>query len=373
LIAHVIYRLDYGGLENGLVNLINGLPAGRFRHAIVCIRDYTDFRRRVGFDVDVRRLDKRDGQDWNLYARLWRAFRELRPDIVHTRNLAALEAQLPALFAGVRRRIHGEHGRDVHDLDNTRTKYRWMRRAVSPLVHHYTAVSRELTDYLVAEVGIAERKVTRICNGVDGGRFAPGASDRSCLRGAPFDGRGRFIVGTIGRMQPVKDQLTLARAFMRLVGSTERGAERLGLVLIGDGPLREQVGSELARAGMAGLAWLPGARSDTPELLRAFDVFVLPSLAEGISNTILEAMATGLPVVATNVGGNAELVRDGVNGTLVPRSDPAAMASAIERYRADPARAAAHGKASRERVEEEFDLPQMIERYRELYERVLAH
>src|SRR5262245_26906963 len=111
LVAHVIYRLDVGGLENGVVNLINSMPTDQFRHAIVCLAGYSEFYRRIERrDVPVFNLDKSPGNSPRMHWDLWRLFRRLRPRIVHTRNLAALEAQLPAALAGVPVRIHGEHG-----------------------------------------------------------------------------------------------------------------------------------------------------------------------------------------------------------------------------------------------------------------------
>ena len=112
LIAHVIYRFGIGGLENGLVNLINNMPAGRYRHAIICLTDYTDFRNRLkSQDIPVIAVHKRDGKDFSAYVRLWKIFRKLRPDFVHTRNLGTVDVAIPAALAGVRYRIHGEHGR----------------------------------------------------------------------------------------------------------------------------------------------------------------------------------------------------------------------------------------------------------------------
>ena len=166
LVVHVIHRLQVGGLENGLANLINSMPPGRYRHAVVALTDHTAFRSRLPAHVPVYDLHKRPGQDPGLYLRLWRLFRKLRPDIVHTRNLSALEAQIAAALAGVPARVHGEHGRDVHDLDNTRRRYRWLRRGISPVVQAYIPLSRELERYLVNEVGIPAGKVTRcFCSG----------------------------------------------------------------------------------------------------------------------------------------------------------------------------------------------------------------
>jgi glycosyltransferase involved in cell wall biosynthesis len=146
---------------------------------------------------------------------------------------------------------------------------------------------------------------------------------------------------------------------------------RLRLVIVGDGALRAEIESLLAGAGIRDLAWLAGARDDVPELLRSLDLFVLPSRAEGISNTILEAMACGLPVVATAVGGNAELVVDGETGRLVPAGDPAALAAAIRAYLDDPGLLDAHGAAGRRRVEERFDLDAMVAAYLAVYDAVL--
>lgn len=372
LICHVVYRLDYGGLENGLVNLINHLPASDWTHVIICLAGHSDFRRRLRPDVAVIDCLKREGHDLLLLGRLWRLLRRLRPDILHTRNLASLEAQLPGALAGVTVRVHGEHGHDVHDLDNQRRRYRWLRRAFRPLISRYVTVSQVLEDYLAHEVGVTRDRIRRICNGVDTGRFRPRREGaRELLRAAPFAAEGRLIIGTIGRMQAVKDQPLLARAFVELLRREPDRRARLALVMIGDGPLRDQVRGILSEAGAADLAWLPGTRDDTPALLNAFDLFVLPSLAEGISNTVLEAMASALPVIATDVGGNPELVIAGRTGRLVPRANAVALADAIEGYLDEPGLLAAHGAAARQRAEEAFSLDVMVRQYERLYTELL--
>lgn len=368
LICHLVYRLDYGGLENGIVNLINTLPPERWRHKIVCLAGHSDFSQRLRGDVEILDCPKQPGQDPGLYLRLWRLFRAMKPAVVHTRNLSTLEAQAAAWAAGVRVRIHGEHGHDVHDLDNRKRRYRVMRRVLAPLVTQFITVSRLLEHYLAADVHVRPSKITRICNGVDTVRFQPRRDpERPVLAAAPFDAHGRLVFGTIGRMQAVKDQPTLARAFVALLRARPELRARVALVMIGDGPLREQVRAILDEAGCADLAWLPGTRGDTPELLNAFDVFALPSLGEGISNTILEAMATGLPVIATEVGGNPELVLPGITGTLVPRGDPAAMAAALAAYVEDPERVGAQGAQARERACRDLSLAHMVEQYDRVY------
>jgi glycosyltransferase involved in cell wall biosynthesis len=173
-------------------------------------------------------------------------------------------------------------------------------------------------------------------------------------------------------MQTVKDQTTLARAFIRALVMAPELKETLRLVMIGDGPLKEQAQVLLQQAGVSDLAWMPGERNDVPAILRGLDCFVLPSLAEGISNTILEAMATGLPVIATDVGGNGELVSAGQTGKLVPAGDVEAMARSIVEYACDQEQARRAGQAGRVAVEGRFSLAAMVRQYQGLYDRLLT-
>lgn len=374
LIMHLLFSFDVGGLENGVVNLINRMPADRFRHAVVALTACADdFCKRVQRgDVQFLSLHKPPGHGIKLYPRLYRLFRTHRPAVVHTRNLAALEAIVPAWAAGVPVRVHGEHGWDVSDPHGSRRKFQVLRRAYSPFVQRYVALSGQIERYLVDRVGIPAQRVERICNGVDTERFQPGAAaGRAPLAGSPFNDTDAIVVGTVGRLQAVKDQLNLVRA---LAVARERGGAtgaKLRLAIAGDGPLRPAVEEEIRRHRLSDAVWLAGERRDIPEVMRGFDVFALPSKAEGISNTILEAMSTGLPVVATAVGGNAELVSESKTGALVPAEDPAAMADALLCYASDAALQHRHGQAGRLKVEQSFSLAGMVARYTDLYERLL--
>jgi sugar transferase (PEP-CTERM/EpsH1 system associated) len=369
LIAHIIYRLGTGGLENGLVNLINNLPADRYRHAVICLTDYSGFRDRIRRrDVPVVALHKREGLHPVLFKPLWKQLRAMRPDVVHTRNLATLEAQIPAYFLGVPHRVHGEHGRDVFDLHGDNRTYNLLRRLIRPLVQRYITVSRDLETWLQQTVGVPSRRVSQIYNGVDTALFRPRIGERAGLGTPGFAARGTVVIGTVGRMAAVKDHMTLVKAFLRML-ETEPGArDRLRLVIIGDGPLREQVLAVLGDAGAASCAWIPGDRDDVPALLQAMDIFVLPSLGEGISNTLLEAMSSGLPVVATRVGGNPELVDEGITGRLVAPGDPSALADALGEYVRNAGLRAAHGAAARRRAEDRFSLTAMVQGYGRVYD-----
>jgi sugar transferase (PEP-CTERM/EpsH1 system associated) len=374
LILHVVFRFAVGGLENGVVNLINRMPRDRWRHGVIALTEIAaGFRERVQRDdVHYVALGKPAGHGVRVYPQLLRLFRELRPAIVHTRNLAALEAVVPAWAARVPVRIHGEHGRDVSDLDGTNRRYRWVRKLYRPFVHHYVALSRDLEKYLIERVGVAADRVEHIYNGVDSERFRPRAGARAAIEGSPFNDPALFVAGTVGRLEAVKDQTNLAHAFVRALAMSPQAARRLRLVLVGDGPLRGEIESILRTARAESLVWFAGERNDVPELLRGFDCFVLPSLAEGISNTLLEAMASGLPVIATRVGANADLMEDGLSGKLVPRADPGALAREMLAYLADPAAARRHGRAGRQIVERRFSLERMVGDYEALYRRLLA-
>ncbi len=372
LIAHVVYSFDIGGLENGVVNLINHMPYETYRHVVISLTDITDFRKRiVRDDVEFVALHKPPGHALWLYPRLFKLFRRLRPAIVHSRNLGALEIVVPAWAAGVPVRIHGEHGRDIGDLDGSSKKYQWVRRIYRPFVTYYIALSRDLEDYLIGKVGIPRCRVAQIYNGVDAHRFHPAGMHRPSIADCPFSDPSYWLVGSVGRMQTVKDQTTLARAFIRALELSPELKESLRLVMIGDGPLREKSQLLLKQAGCDESAWLPGERNDVSEILRGLDCFVLPSLAEGVSNTILEAMASGLPVIATNVGGNSELIDAGQSGELVPVSDVEAMAQSIVAYARDRARARSVGQVGRAAVERHYSLTAMVQQYQGLYDRVL--
>jgi sugar transferase (PEP-CTERM/EpsH1 system associated) len=374
LIVHVVYRFGVGGLENGIVNLVNRMPVHRWRHAIVSLTDISaEFARRIErSDVGFVALRKRPGHLVRDYPRLYRLFKELAPAVVHTRNLAALEAVVPAWAAGVPVRVHGEHGWDMQDPAGKRRRYRQLRRIYRPFVSRYVALSHHLEDYLEEHVGIPPERISQIYNGVETERFKPSRTGRTAIPGCPFVEPGSWLVGTVGRMEGIKDPLNLAHAFVRIQALHPAAAAHLRLIFVGDGAMRDEVRQVLERAGVQDRVWFAGERVDVPEIMRGLDCFVLPSLAEGVSNTILESMASGLPVVATRVGGNSELIESGMTGVLVPPANSDALAHAILGYFEDRTMARRHGKAAYRAVESRFSLDRMVADYASVYERELA-
>jgi sugar transferase (PEP-CTERM/EpsH1 system associated) len=374
LVAHIIYALSTGGLENGLVNLINRSPADRYRHVIICLTTADEFARRItAEDVQVIELHMREGHDLRAYWRLRKILRTLRPDIIHSRNMAALESQLCSLGLSRVKRVHGEHRREINDLDGRNRKYLLLRKIMRIFIHRYIAVSRDLAGWLTSTVGVAQQNVRQIYNGVDHHRFAPQNVKPLALLPACWQGQdGIFIVGTVGRLTPVKDQQLLLRAVARLRRDSAGLGSRVRVLIVGDGPLRAELSALVEELALREAVWLTGDRDDVPSLLQAMDVFVLPSLGEGISNTVLEAMASGLPVIATAVGGNVELVEQGFNGCLVPVGDDEALANALVLLLQDDEERARQGANARQRVCQQFDWDRAVQGYLDVYDDLMG-
>ncbi len=364
-VTHVIFRLDYGGLENGLVNLVNRMPADRYRHSIVCLAGYgAEFRRRIRRDdVEIVSLDKQPGKDPAAYARMWRILRRLRPTIVHTRNLGTVDMQWVAAAAGVPRRVHGEHGWEASDPCGRNPRSLRIRRACRPVIHRYVPMSQDIARWLETDVGVASERIRQAYSGVDTIRFQP-----ALARGTAEHSTRGIRIGTMGRLDPVKNHASLLRALRAILDRRPDLEPRLRLIIVGDGPLRTSLEAQARTLGLAGHVEFMGTRDDTPEIMRTLDVFVLPSLNEGISNTILEAMASSLPVIAARVGGNPELVVDGVTGLLYEADAQEGLERGLLHYLDDPARRRLHGQAGRERVLASFGLDAMVQRYMDIYD-----
>ena len=354
-VMHVVYTLRTGGMEMGVVKLVNGLDRARVRSSICSTTPAGEIKALVDPEVPVFELSRRAGNDVQIVGELYRLFRRERPHVVHTHAWGTLlEGLVAARLARVPIVIHGEHG-----TLQLRTHQRWLQRLGWGAADRLLSVSSRLAERMTASTGFPLHRITTIRNGVNLDRFrlADPVAARHAL-GLPERGP---LVGTVGRLVPVKDQVTLVDAVAELRKSGSEGT----LVIAGDGPERAAL---QARASAHGVDLrLLGYRPDVEQVLAALDVFVLSSVSEGLSNTILEAMAAGRAVVATRVGGADEMIEDGVTGVLVPPSDSHALAAALRRVLAAGDAGAAMGVAARQRVEAEFTLAGMMDRYEQLY------
>ena len=363
-VAQVIPSLQVGGLQKVVVRLVDRFR-GRMDHLVLTPAGDGPLRPRFGPGVDVIALAERPGSPKLNALRMARVFRAWRPDVVHTRNWTCIDAILGARLARVPVVIHGEHGREAGDPEGRNALRRRVRRLLAPLVTEFVAVSQDLARWLVEDVGVPAAKVTQIYNGVDTEAFSP--ADKEAARRTLGIRDGAVVIGTVGRLDPVKDHRGLLEAF----GRTARHPQAQ-LVVVGDGPCRAELEQVGRRLGLDGRVLMLGERQDVARILRALDVFALPSVGEGISNALLEAMASGLPVIATRVGGNPELVDDDVTGTLVSPRSAEALAAAFDRYLLDPALIRKHGEAGRQRALRDFSLDRMFGAYDSLYSRLLA-
>jgi sugar transferase (PEP-CTERM/EpsH1 system associated) len=364
-VMHVVDLLALAGMEYGVIKLVNRLDPERIRSMIACMRHQTnDVRQLLASTIPVHELRKSPGRNWRVIGRLAALFRRERVDIVHSHNWPTfLYSVAAARLAGVAIMVHGEHGKDETIPHRGRLL---VSRVLARGVAQVCTVSRDLTEELIRDWHIPPERVTRIPNGVDleafGTRF-------------PIDGlRGELnltsenrVVMTTGGFRPIKDLPTLLRAFARV----HRDDPMARLLLVGKGTSTQpyagldRLASDL---GVADAVRFAGVRQDIPKLLQLCDVYVNSSLFEGMSNTILESMAAGRPVVATAVGGNPEIVQDGVTGYLVPPGQEEPMAALMGRLLSDPSLRGRMGAAGRARIEAEHSMTGMIRAYSDLYE-----
>ena len=365
LVVHLLYRLDFGGLETVLAECVNGIPAERYRHAIVCLTDYTEFSQKITqAGVQIFSLHKKPGPALGVHLQLWKLLRHLQPAILHTYNLSAIEYTFTAALAGVPIRIHAEHGRDLSDPQGLNRKHNLLRRLLTPFIDCYIPVSRDLQQWLTKVIQVPDAKNRLINNGVDTKRFQPHRpATTEIASSAP-----QFIVGTVGRIQDIKNHRGLIRAFERMRALLPAQRASMRLHIIGDGPLMPDLRAQVAAAGLVDQVWLPGARTDIAELMQGFSVFALPSFAEGTPVTLLEAMASGLAVVASPVGGIPDVVVDGRSGTLAPADDIESIATALAAYCTHPDMCAEHGAAGRTIVEDKYSVAAMLTEYMDLYD-----
>jgi len=338
LIVHLIHRYAPGGMEVQLTERLHRMPEERYRHAIVSLAGIDrEFAKRLKRqDVALYDLGKRPGFGLGAHVKLWRLLRTLRPAVLHSYNLSAMEYGVTALAAGVPVRINGAHGREAGDLHGERTRYRLLRRCLVPIYDCCYANSRAMEVWNRERVGVPAERSRFLPNGIDTDRFIP-AAERS--------GAGA-VVGTVGRLDPVKDQATLIDALALL----HQRVAAVRLIIVGDGPCLRNLRQRAEQRGVAHLCSIV-SRTDVLPLLQQMTVFVLPSLAEGTPGAVLEAMACGLPIVASRVGGVPELIADGISGTLVDPGNAQAMATAIERYICTPPLARQHAWAARRAAE----------------------
>jgi sugar transferase (PEP-CTERM/EpsH1 system associated) len=364
-IMHVVDHLGKGGLENGLVNLINRLDPLRFEHVVYAMRQLGPNRDRLPENVRVICMGKQDTDFPVQVGRLIRDIRAVDPAIVHSRNWGTVEAVVAARYLRSCRVVHSEHGLEAQAGAREPWRRTCFRRVVFGLAHRVLAVSYQLRDLHARRTGFAARRITVIHNGVDQARFFPDPAARARTRSELGIADDELLIGCVGNLLPVKDHVTALQAVAQIAGSLENWR----LVIAGEGSERGKLEAFLNQhPDWKARVSLLGTVDRIPELLNGMDVYVLPSLAEGISNSLLEAMATGLPVIATEAGGNPEVVVHGESGLLFRAGDADKLAEHILALDRNPDLRARLGRQAAGRVRQEFSMDAMVHGYTGLYE-----
>ncbi len=365
-IGFVMHVMQVAGAEMLVAEIVRRMGK-TFEPTILCLDGVGPLGEQLRNDgVEVINLERRPGRDYRVAWRMARLIRQRGIELVHAHQYTPFfYAALAKLATGGRfRLILTEHGRHFPDVVSRQRRLvnRWL---LGPLADAITGVCQFSADSLAMNDGFSREKITVIDNGIKLDRYQP-AKNRSEVRARLGLDPARRYIGSIARFHPVKDQAMLLHAFARVASARDD----VDLLLVGDGPLRGTLTDLCRSLGIEGRVQFLGIRADVPEILRALDVFALTSLSEAASLTLLEAMASGIPVVVTAVGGNPELVRHGVDGLHVPRGDAAAAAAAMLQILSDPSLASQMGRAAHQRVVERYQLDATVAAYLSLYQKL---
>jgi sugar transferase (PEP-CTERM/EpsH1 system associated) len=364
-VLHVFNYLGLGGTELTALRVITNLDTKQFENVICGVRGIDPQvvpGRYPGIEVIVpsARTEKSSTQIFSLLD----VIRTYKPDIVHSRNWGTIESVPAAWFARVPGVIHSEHGYEVETLNKLPRRRRIFRRAVYGLADVIFTVSGELREFHARQAWISPGGIRVIANGVDTEILAPKPHMKRLLREKLQVPIERFVIGSLGRLVPIKDHLSMLKAAEIL---HQRGSD-IHVLLVGSGPELQRHESYVKESGfLSGRVTFLAATENVVEALNAMDVFVLPSLSEGMSNTLLEAMACGLPVVATRVGGNPEVVEENCSGLLFAPGNVAELSDCVSRLSKDHNLCSEFGEAARNRILSRFSLGRMVENYSQLY------
>ena len=367
-IVHVVENLERGGLERMVIDLVCAQRAAGHRPRVACLFERGALAGELeAVGIDVAACHKRGGLDLSALRRLRALLRATPGAVVHSHNA---NAHYHAVAAGVGlatgRTLNTRHGMGAAQ---PRSRGEWLYRRSMRRTDVAVAVCEAARARFAAQ-GVRPRGgLLSVPNGIRMELFSAANDERrAALRNVLGLAPGTRIVGTVGRLNPVKDQSLLIRAF----ADVHARCADTALVLVGDGALRAALEAEAAASGAGDAIRFLGDRGDVRQLLQGFDLFALSSRSEGYSMALLEACASALPIVATDVGGNREIVRDGVNGCLVAAGDAAAFADALRALLDAPAEAGARGAAGRAWALREASVETMAARYERLYRGVDA-
>lgn len=360
-VLHIVLTLGTGGLENGIVNTINGSDQEQFEIDILCLRGSGEMADRIqNPNSQVIYDDQADASLVTAVKLIRRACKAKHYHIIHTHGWATMLAgYIASKFTNTPIVINGEHGTLYFDT----WKQRMMQRFLFNRMYLNLSVSRALVNEISQRFKVSVGRFKAILNGVNITKFQPDEQARQAVRRELAIADEQFVVGSVGRLVEVKNYPSFIRAFALVVKKYPQAK----LLIAGDGPMRPELEALIEEHNLAEQVNLLGRREDVPAVMNALDVFVLPSFREGLSNTILEAMASGLPAVVTKVGGSPEIVIDGETGYLFEVSNIEQLAGYLCQLFEDKNLLAKMSKQARQHVVDNYSLQGMVENYQQTY------
>jgi sugar transferase (PEP-CTERM/EpsH1 system associated) len=368
-IAYIVASLGYGGVEKYVVDIVNNINKKKFSPTVFTFKKDGPLKKLINPDVKIHEIEKKNGNSLLFPLRLGRLLKEDSISIVHSNNWSTFgEATIAASVARVPTMIHAQHGIEMNDAEAYVKSKRFirnrLRQGFSQLTDRIVVVSQATKNFVCNEWKTPECKVQLLYNGIDIDTFSPRSNkEYNSLRTKLNIEQKQTVIGCTGRLMTVKNFPFLIRAFHKISSSFPDSI----LLLIGDGPERKNIESLTAKCNLNDRIILAGHRDDIKDLLHVLDIFVLPSISEGVSLALLEAMASGLPIIASNVGGNPEVIENNKSGLLVRSNDHDHLAELLSLLLNDEGRREQLGNAARKRVEGKFDKANMMKNYEQLY------
>lgn len=362
-VGHVIYAFQAGGMERGLLNLINYGDRDRFHHVVLCLTEAGAFAKLLTSpSCTVIELHKKQGNDWRLPWLIAQKARQHMIDILHARGWPAMvETIVGGWLADVPAMVYTFHGKTFNELQGVSFKRRWIQRIMIRRYNRVMTLNRSMRSDLSAECLIPEAFIQIIANGVDLNIFRP-QQEKLSLRVAFNLPKDRVIVGNVARLDPVKNHEVILRALSRV-----EKVLRPFFLLVGDGSHRVALQRQIYELGLDSDVCLFGYSNHIPKLLNCMDFYVQASLYEGFSNTVLEALACGLPVLATKVGGTTDILTENKEGFFFQPTDDEMLASLFVLLVRDQELRCVLGEQARGRAAQYFPVQSMVHKYEAIY------
>jgi len=363
-IMHTVISLEVGGLEKIVCDMVRGFDKKLFNVEVCCFSTLGELAEKLvddGINVTLLQITTKH-YDPFYPLRLGRFLRAKKVDVLHMHSGTFFIGAQAGFLARTPAMIYTDHGR--HLVDPKRLIL--MNRFSAMFVDKIVAVSRELEEYLANVVKLPRRKISTIINGIDTVKFSPRPKSASLLREFGISENTK-IIGTVGRLAEVKDQSSMIEAFEVV----NRHYPDSVLMLVGDGPMKSELQQLVVDRKLDERVIFTGSRSDVSELLNLFDVYLLTSLSEGTSISLLEAMASGVPPVVTDVGGNPSVVSNGINGFVVKPKDTVNISEKIINLLENVTTCKTIKNNAVTTVRQNYSLSNMIDRYASIYREMI--